>query len=49
MDREILPLEFADPQGLRDEFIERADKDVLEHLFSKIPHVVADEKQTALC
>ena len=49
MDREVLPLEFADPQGLRDEFIERADKDVLEQLFTKIPHVVADEKQTALC
>jgi integrase len=49
MDREVLPLEFGDPQGLRDEFIERADKDVLEELFSKIPQVVAGEKQTAVC
>jgi len=49
MDREVLPLEFGDPQGLRDEFIERADKDVLEQLFSKIPQVVAGEKQTAVC
>jgi integrase len=49
MDREVLPLEFADPQGLRDEFIERAEKDVVEQLLSKMPQLGRGEKQTPVC
>jgi integrase len=47
--REVFPQELLDPQGLRDEFVERAGKHVLEQLFSKMPQAVQTEKQIAVC
>ena len=45
----VFPQEFEDPQGLRDEFMERAGKHVLEQLLSKIPRDVRNEKRIAVC
>jgi len=49
MDREVFTHEFADPQGLRDEFIERIDENILEQLVAKIPQKLETERQAAVC
>ena len=49
MDREVFAHEFAEAQALRDEFIERTDKNTLEQLMAKVPHDLGAEKQAAVC
>jgi hypothetical protein len=49
MDREVFAHEFADPQALKDEFIERTNKETLEPLMAKIPQDFGTEKRAAVC
>ncbi len=49
MDREVFPHELEDPQGLRDEFVERTGAQILKQLIAKIPQELPTEKRIAVC